>query len=406
MSEFQNRWLEVPLSDLTSSISNGFTHQNNPTSGGVPLSRIQTISRGEIDFDLVGYAGLREESVAKYLLNPGDILFSHINSKEHVGKVAIYKKGMPPLVHGMNLLRIVANARVIPEYLFWSFRSDFVKNQIWDNTRHAVNQASINIRNLSTVKISLAPLDEQRRIVETLDDHLSRLDKALAEIALVKTKSRLLVTAFLEQGIDSGPPSVRLQDLALSSGYGTSTKCVVGGRGVPVARIPNLVNGSMDMEDEKRAQDSEIDLSNLMLSEGDLLVIRTNGSQNLVGTTAVVPKNVYSSFASYLIRFKLDTTKVLPKWVHAMFGSLAVRNQIVELSASSAGQYNLGLSKLNRIALPVPSIEDQTKFLQELDKLTSHSDFLKTEQQVLVSKIETLRRTILNQAFTGGLVNA
>lgn len=288
-------------------------------------------------------------------------------------------------------------------YLFLALLS--MQDHIYSLSRGTALQ-HVYAKDLKSLKIPVPVIDDQRRIVSELDNQLSRLEKALVDVKKAQSKSRLLELSFLEKLIDESMVRVRLGEVTLTSGYGTSTKCVVGGQGVSVARIPNLVDGTIDMSDEKRVQNPDLDLSNLMLEEGDLLVIRTNGSQNLVGTTAVVPKNIVASFASYLIRFKVDRARVDPRWVHVMFGSSEVRRQVVELSASSAGQYNLGLSKLNSITLPLPSIEVQNQILEALQNMKSSADSLNREQAKLVARVDDLRRSLLNQSFTGGLAHA
>jgi type I restriction enzyme S subunit len=186
----------IPLSEALLSIRNGVTYQNAPDSGGLPIARIQTIANGEIDFAKVGYAGLAEAD-PRHLLEPGDILFSHINSQSHVGKVAIYGPGMPRLVHGMNLLRLRPRDSVRPMYLFYALQCPDVRHQIWASTRHAVNQASINIRTLSQVSVPSPPLAEQQRIVEVLDEQLSRLDASLAVADQIEKRSAALRRSLL-----------------------------------------------------------------------------------------------------------------------------------------------------------------------------------------------------------------
>jgi restriction endonuclease S subunit len=177
---------------------NGLTYRNNPELAGFPVSRIETISKGEIDFEKVGYGGVSLDGNQKHLLNPGDILFSHINSMLHVGKVAIYRSGMPALLHGMNLLRITPNDAFMPEFLFYLFQSSDVRKQIWSKAKHAVNQASINIGELKTVVIPKPPVDEQHKIVELLEDHLSRLDASVAIADAMEKQSSSLRRSLLQ----------------------------------------------------------------------------------------------------------------------------------------------------------------------------------------------------------------
>ena len=83
---------------------NGMSVKQDKSGEGLPISRIETIADSSIDPARVGYAGLTLASCKDWLLQEGDILFSHINSVEHIGKCAVYRGVPEQLVHGMNLL--------------------------------------------------------------------------------------------------------------------------------------------------------------------------------------------------------------------------------------------------------------------------------------------------------------
>jgi type I restriction enzyme, S subunit len=197
-TELPSDWSLVTLNEAMAECKNGLTYRNNPELAGFPVSRIETISKGEIDFEKVGYGGVSLDGNQKHLLNPGDILFSHINSLLHVGKVAIYKSGMPALLHGMNLLRITPNDCFVPEFLFYLFQSSEVRKQIWSKAKHAVNQASINIGELKTVVIPKPPFEEQHKIVELLEGHLSRLDISLSLADAIEKQTNGLRRSLLQ----------------------------------------------------------------------------------------------------------------------------------------------------------------------------------------------------------------
>ena len=81
------------LGDVFSVIRNGASIKQTDGAGGLPITRIETISNREVDRNKLGYAGIK--GADKYrgnILQDGDILMSHINSEKHLGKVALYKK--------------------------------------------------------------------------------------------------------------------------------------------------------------------------------------------------------------------------------------------------------------------------------------------------------------------------
>jgi type I restriction enzyme S subunit len=198
LTEIPSDWSWVTLDEAMSECKNGLTYRNNPELAGFPVSRIETISKGEIDFQKVGYGGLTLEGNQKHLLIPGDILFSHINSMLHVGKVALYKSEMPMLLHGMNLLRITPSDDFVPEFLFHLFQSNDVRKQIWSKAKHAVNQASINIGELKTVVVPKPPIKEQQKIVEILEDQLSRLEASVSLVDVIEKQAAALRRSLLQ----------------------------------------------------------------------------------------------------------------------------------------------------------------------------------------------------------------
>jgi type I restriction enzyme S subunit len=75
-------------------------------------------------------------------------------------------------------------------------------------------------------------------------------------------------------------------------------------KGVPVLRVPNIAAGVLDLGDLKYARLSDKELAGLTLKTGDIVVCRTNGSLDLIGKAAVVPRlSKPHAFASYLFAY-------------------------------------------------------------------------------------------------------
>lgn len=156
--------------DLFQFIRNGMNVKQDKSERGLPITRIETISDAFVDETRVGYADLEESDCAEWLLQPGDILFSHINSVEHIGKCAIYRGQPAKLVHGMNLLCLRCSKDALyPEFAKYLIRGSKFRTRLSNFINKAVNQASVSIGNLKTIPVSIPSLPEQRRIAEVLD---------------------------------------------------------------------------------------------------------------------------------------------------------------------------------------------------------------------------------------------
>ena len=171
-------WELVKLEDVCEFIRNGLSIRQIKGANGIPITRIETISNGIVDRDRMGYADIIDDTYEKYYLQHGDILMSHINSPIHVGKSALYEsKEGEKIIHGMNLLCLRMKTGICPKYMNYLFMSEIFKDEIRPYIKNAVNQASINTRNLGSVYSPIPPYNEQLRIVAKIEELFAVLDE-------------------------------------------------------------------------------------------------------------------------------------------------------------------------------------------------------------------------------------
>ena len=171
-------WELVKLEDVCEFIRNGVSIRQIKGANGIPITRIETISNGIVDRDRMGYADIIDDTYEKYYLQHGDILMSHINSPIHVGKSALYESiEGEKIIHGMNLLCLRMKTGICPKYMNYLFMSEIFKDEIRPYIKNAVNQASINTRNLGGVYSPIPPYNEQQRIVTKIEELFAVLDE-------------------------------------------------------------------------------------------------------------------------------------------------------------------------------------------------------------------------------------
>ncbi|WP_235913723.1 restriction endonuclease subunit S [Teichococcus coralli] len=197
-----------------------------------------------------------------------------------------------------------------------------------------------------------------------------------------------------------------LDQLAWAASYGTSEKCDPAGSGSPVLRIPNVARGAIDLSDLKFATGDLGLVPGEAVAPGDLLVVRTNGSPDLVGRGAVVrqslERDVY--FASYLIRFRLVGNDTLWRWIALVWHSPMIRDQVFAKAASSAGQYNVSMTELASFALPIPPEAEQARLVNLVEERLKVTDEMERQARASHDLLSRLERQILDVAFRGDLV--
>lgn len=165
-------WELKQLGNCFCHIKNGANIKQEKGAGGIPITRIETLSGGVFNRDRLGYADLQEVGkYEKYVLNTGDLLLSHINSKVYIGRTVAYRKvGNEKIIHGMNLLRLIPNADTIhPIYMQYFSYTDMFKGQIANRRKDAVNQSSISVADLKTVSIPIPPFALQQEFASKVD---------------------------------------------------------------------------------------------------------------------------------------------------------------------------------------------------------------------------------------------
>jgi len=406
MTELPEGWRTLSLNNVAHgglfTDGNWVETKDQDPQGSVRLTQLADVGVGK--FRDRSSRWLREDQAAGLrctFLKPSDVLIARM--PDPIGRACLVPEGIGRAITAVDVAVLrIADPEILPRYVMWAVNDPKFHAAV-ESLQSGTTRKRISRKNLAALAVPIPDAREQRRIVDILEGHLSRLDGAEGFLTAARRRSQQLRSVALESLSPPGAPWRTLAQLCVDSGYGTSTKCVAGGLGAPVVRIPNLTDGRVDLTDEKRAVESAVDLSRFMLEAEDLLVVRTNGSRDLIGRAAVVQSGIVASFASYLIRFKIDPSQARPQWVRVMLGTPSSRRVLESMAASSAGQYNLGLKKLNSVLIPCPPLEEQDRLLAKLDGNERAHTSLTRSLDTAGKRAYALRRTLLAAAFSGRL---
>ncbi|MGB3225453.1 MAG: restriction endonuclease subunit S [Desulforhopalus sp.] len=182
------------------------------------------------------------------------------------------------------------------------------------------------------------------------------------------------------------PPSwtwVRLGDVTIDFRYGTSKRCVYEPIKIPVLRIPNLQSGRIDPRDMKYTSMSSKEFEALKLRDGDLLIIRSNGSESLVGRSAVITQaeNEFA-YAGYLVRARIPQVEGLvhTPYIHLAMETTYVRKQIEEPIRTTSGVKNINTNELAHLRFPLPPFREQKRIVSKVNQLMTLVNLLEEQQ--------------------------
>ena len=190
--------MKKTIDDCFFQIQNGANIKQGDVDGGFPITRIETTANDKFNRDRMGYAGITDISkYESYVLEDGDLLMSHINSVQYLGRTVLYvKQTDETIIHGMNLLRLKARRDVInPAYARYCFYGNQFRHQVRKITKKSVNQASFAVKDLKQIKIDVPSLSEQEQIVEILDKLQKIIEMRSNELS---TLDELIKARFVE----------------------------------------------------------------------------------------------------------------------------------------------------------------------------------------------------------------
>lgn len=398
-------WKRVLLGDVCD-IINGYPFESKFFNGqhGVPLIRIRDVTNGVSE---TKYSG---SIPAGYWVERGDLI---------VGMDGDFNTRIWNSDRGLLNQRV---CKLIPreEYVSLEFISYLLPGYLDLINKHT---HSITVKHLSSKTIQEIPLPlpsrrEQERIVVKLDSLFARNRAARDELARIPLLIEHYKQAILEKAFSGeltadwrkrrespSPHVVNVGSLVSDIRYGTSRKCLAEAVGVAVLRIPNVSAGRVDLTDLKYTELSEREIAKLALRDGDILVVRSNGSADLVGRPALVTTAEEGlSYAGYLIRLRPNASVVLPEFLKLMLESPQIR-QVVEINArSTSGVHNINSEELAALQVPRPELDEQKEIVRRIQSAMEWLNVVATEQGKAEQLLDHLDQGLLAKAFRGELV--
>lgn len=358
--------MEKTISECFSQIQNGANIKQGIKNGGFPITRIETISNDKFNRDKMGYAGITDASqYENYILEDNDLLMSHINSPQYLGRTVLYKKiDNETIIHGMNLLRLKANKEINPSYARYYFYGNKFRQEIAKITKKSVNQASFAINDLKRIKMYLPEMERQNNIVKQLDI----INKLIDMYNEILNKYDLLIKArFIEMFRDEKHRMLMSEVCSIITD-GTHQPPKFKREGIPFIFVSNIAEDRLTYNAEKFIDQETYDelIKRTPIEIGDVL-LSTVGSY---GHPAVVKSDKKFLFQRHIAYLKPRREIVDSEFLHGAILSSNVQEQI-EKAVKGIAQKTLNLSEIKKMVIPVPIIDRQKKFtdfVRQVDK--------------------------------------
>ena len=409
LGEIPGHWECVRLKNVCTGFSNGTTaDQVDFLDGTVSVTRIETISKGIINYEKVGHVQY-SNNLLNYRLQVGDILFSHINSYERVGNCALYE-GEHPLYHGMNLMRITPISKFAHyKFIHYYLISPLFLKQVQLKCKPAINQVSIPGKYVKDLRLNLPPLSEQHSIVSFLDAKCGKIDewvtKKQKEVEHLQELKQRVIADAVTRGLN---PHVKME--------ATNIPWL---KKIPEHWEMRKMKYLFDERSEKNHPDEP--MLSATQSEGVILQSKYQGRVVVVNTGFEGLKLVkVGDFVIHLrsfqggIEYAYDRgiisssyTILNPKYPEfsAYYKRLFKSSSFIDLlkicvTGIREGQ-NINYSKLKQFSIPVPPLSEQKQIVSYLDAKCAKIDKLIANITKEIECIKEYKQRLISDVVTG-----
>ena len=205
-------WRWVPLGKLIKSgPQNGVYLHQSQYGSGCPILRIDDFQPGWVrPAGELRRVNADDEIRTCYSLRESDVVVNRVNSPSHLGKCLVVSGQHEGALFESNMMRFRVDECLLPRYLELYLRSELGRRRLTANCKHAVNQASINQKDVASTLVPLPTVDEQIEIVNRASKALSDSEAAVAVLEESQQQSAalrqcILKAAFSGQLVPQGP---------------------------------------------------------------------------------------------------------------------------------------------------------------------------------------------------------
>ena len=354
-------------------------------SNGMPLIRIRDVVRGYSE------TYTTEEYKSEYIVHENDLLIGMD------GEFNIAKWGKTPALLNQRVCRLAPKDSIDKDYLFYFM--PIALKRIEEKTPF-VTVKHLSAKELNKIEIPILPLEEQRKIAETLskvDELIAFRDRQLAKLdELVKARFVEMFGNPIENTMNW--PKKLLRDITTKIGSGATPK---GGResypnaGVSLIRSMNVYDGQFLYKDLAHLTDEQATQLNGVTVEAEDVLVNITGAS--VARSCVVPKDVLPARVNQHVAIVRCNRELLnPIFTNKMFINNEFKKALLSIGESGgATRQAITKKQLEELSVVVPPLSIQNEFFT----FSECVDQQKQTVQQSLDKLELMKKALMQEYF-------
>lgn len=255
---------------------------------------------------------------------------------------------------------------------------------------------------MSEIKVDVHTIDEQRKIVESLNLVGRIIYKRNTQLSKL---GDILRARFVEMFGDPqinyfGWNIVNISDIIggkVSNGFFAKRDDYVEDGNVGVIGVSNIVNRMYSKVDElPRTNANENDIEKFEVKYGDILFCRSSLVAEGIGKASIIPEDVKKNilFECHVIRLPLDLSKCVPEFIQVLSTTDYFRNQIITQS-KTATMTTIGQDGILKTNIILPPMARQIMFYDFIRQVNKS----KAEVQTALDEAQLLFDSLMQKYF-------
>jgi len=284
------------------------------------------------------------------MLKKGDFLINIVGAS--IGRAARFDLDVKANINQAVALVRMGQEEVLSNYMMYYLNSPRAL-EMYDNMKSAVARANLSLQNIADLEILIPEKNEQ----EQFSLFLKQSDKS----KFIGFKSQ-----FIEMFGDpvDNPKGWKTKGLLELGKCKNGMNFSAGESGENIHCL-----GVGDFKDYSEISDTSIlpmvslnkmPPEEVMLQDGDIVFVRSNGNKMLVGRCLVVfPGNVPTTYSGFCIRFRKENRDVDTTYLLQLLKADSTRRK---MAGRGANIQNLNQQILGELKIPMPPVESQQEF--------------------------------------------
>ena len=254
-------------------------------------------------------------------------------------------------------------------------------------------------QHIEKLDLQVPPIQEQKRIVARIEELFSNLDSAVETLQKTKQQLEVYRQAVLRETFAECDIEVCLKDVCYHITDGDHMPPPKAEKGVPFIMISNIQNNIINWDNTAFVGEDYFAKINEKRTpkKGDVLYTVTGS----FGIPVLIDFEKSFCFQRHIALLR-PNHRILPKYLFYVLQSPQVYQQAKDRSTGTA-QKTVGLNVLRKIEIPfVENKSLQNEIVTALESKLTICDSIEQTINQSLHQAETMRQSILKQAFEGG----